>query len=93
MVGYRLGRRDLLKTAAGAAALGLALPAGLARAQVELGTASGELTLGSNYTDTEPNRAGLNAALEARTSPSRSTKSTITPTRRTSPPTCRTRTT
>ena len=62
--GYTLGRRDLLKGAAGAAALGLGLPAGLARAQVELGTASGELTLGSNYSDAVP-KAGLAAAVEA----------------------------
>ncbi len=41
------------------------MPAGLARAQVELGTASGEFTVGSNYTDTEPTRAGLDAAIEA----------------------------
>ena len=65
LVGYPLSRRGVLKGAAGAAALGLGLPAGLARAQVELGTASGELTVGSNYTDTEPTRAGLDAALEA----------------------------
>ena len=51
MFGYTLGRRGLLKGAAGAAALGLGLPAGLARAQVELGTATGEVTLGSNYSD------------------------------------------
>ena len=64
-VGYTLSRRGLLKGTAGAAALGLSLPAGLARAQVELGTASGELTVGSNYTDTEATRAGLDAAIEA----------------------------
>jgi multiple sugar transport system substrate-binding protein len=65
IVGYPLSRRGLLKGAAGAAALGLGLPAGLARAQVELGTASGELAVGSNYTDTEATRAGLDAAIEA----------------------------
>jgi multiple sugar transport system substrate-binding protein len=54
-----------MKGAVGAAALGLGLPAGLARAQVELGTASGELVVGSNYTDTEATRAGLDAAIEA----------------------------
>ena len=54
MFGYTLSRRGLLKGAAGAAALGLGLPAGLARAQVELGTATGEVTLGSNYSDPVP---------------------------------------
>src|SRR5829696_2952095 len=65
IVGYPLSRRGLLKGAAGAAALGLGLPAGLTRAQVSLGTATGELTVGSNYTDTEPTKAGLLAAIEA----------------------------
>ena len=63
-VGYTLSRRGLLQGAAGAAALGLVLPAGLARAQVELGTASGELTVGSNYSNDLP-REGLHAALDA----------------------------
>ena len=40
------------------------MPAGLARAQVELGTASGELTVGSNYSDDLP-KQGLYAAIEA----------------------------
>jgi multiple sugar transport system substrate-binding protein len=62
--GYSLGRRGLLKGAAGAAALGLGLPRGIARAQVELGTASGEVTLGSNYSDAVP-MAGLEAAVAA----------------------------
>ncbi len=64
IVGYTLNRRGLLKGAVGAAALGLSLPAGLARAQVELGTATGEVTLGSNYSDPVP-KAGLAAAVEA----------------------------
>jgi multiple sugar transport system substrate-binding protein len=64
LVGYTLGRRSLLKGAAGAAAVGLGLPRGLARAQVELGTATGEVTLGSNYSDPVP-AAGLAAAVEA----------------------------
>jgi multiple sugar transport system substrate-binding protein len=64
MAGYRLGRRGLLKGVAGAAALGLGLPAGLARAQVELGTASGELTVGSNYSNDLPKEA-LHAVMEA----------------------------
>jgi multiple sugar transport system substrate-binding protein len=59
-----IGRRGLLKGAAGAAALGLALPAGLARAQVEPGTASGELTVGSNYSNALP-QEGLHATIEA----------------------------
>src|SRR5215203_2265074 len=65
MFGYTLSRRGVVKGAVGAAALGLGLPAGLARAQVEPGTASGELTLGSNYTDTEATKQGLLAAIEA----------------------------
>ena len=64
MAGYRLSRRGIVKGAVGAAALGLVLPAGLARAQVELGTATGEVTLGSNYSDPVPS-AGLAAAVEA----------------------------
>src|SRR5918995_755360 len=64
LFGYTLGRRGLLKGVAGAAALGLGLPAALARAQVELGTASGELTVGSNYSDELP-KQGLYAAIEA----------------------------
>jgi multiple sugar transport system substrate-binding protein len=64
LFGYRLGRRGLLKGAAGAAALGLGLRAGLTSAEVKPGTASGDLTVGSNYTDnlTKP---GLHAALDA----------------------------
>jgi multiple sugar transport system substrate-binding protein len=64
MFGYTLGRRGLLKGAAGAAAIGLGLPAGLARAQVELGTATGELTVGSNYSNDLP-REALHAVMEA----------------------------
>jgi multiple sugar transport system substrate-binding protein len=63
--GHRLGRRGLLKGAAGgAAALGLGLPLGRASAQVEPGKASGEVTLGSNYSDELP-KQGLHAAVEA----------------------------
>lgn len=62
--GYTLSRRGLLQGAAGAAALGLGLPAGLAGAQVELGTASGELTVGSNYSNDLPKEA-LHATIEA----------------------------
>jgi multiple sugar transport system substrate-binding protein len=50
--------------AGGAAAIGLGLPAGVARAQVEVGAASGELTVGSNYSNDLP-REGLHAALDA----------------------------
>jgi multiple sugar transport system substrate-binding protein len=53
-----------MKGAAGAAALGLGFSGGLARAQVELGTASGELTVGSNYSNDLP-RQGLQASIEA----------------------------
>ncbi|MEJ7761950.1 MAG: ABC transporter substrate-binding protein [Thermomicrobiales bacterium] len=62
--GYAFDRRGLLKGAAGAAALGLSLPAGIARAQVELGTATGEVTLGSNYSNALPQQ-GLVAAVGA----------------------------
>jgi len=62
--GYALGRRGLLKGAAGAAALGLGLPRGIARAQVELGTATGDVTMGSNYSNAVPQQA-LAAAVEA----------------------------
>ncbi len=62
--GYSLNRRGLLKRAAGAAALGLSLPAGLTRAQVELGAATGDVTLGSNYSNAVPQQ-GLRAAVEA----------------------------
>ncbi len=64
MFGYTLSRRSVVKGAVGAAALGLGLPAGLASAQVELGTASGELTVGSNYSNELP-REGLHAVIEA----------------------------
>jgi multiple sugar transport system substrate-binding protein len=62
--GYTLSRRGVVKGAVGAAALGLGLPRGLARAQVELGTASGELTVGSNYSNDLP-REALHASIEA----------------------------
>lgn len=62
--GFSLSRRSLLKGAAGAAALGLGLPGGRASAQLEMGTASGELTVGSNYSD-ELAREGLRALVDA----------------------------
>src|SRR5215213_3728763 len=62
--GYSFSRRSVVKGAVGAAALGLSLPRGFARAQVESGTATGEVTLGSNYSDAVP-KAGLAAAVEA----------------------------
>ena len=62
--GYSLDRRDLLKGAAGAAALGLILPSGFARAQTALEAGTGEVTLGSNYSDPVP-QSGLLAAVEA----------------------------
>jgi multiple sugar transport system substrate-binding protein len=64
VAGFAVNRRGLLKGAAGAAALWFGLSTRLARAQLELGTASGELTLGSNYSDAVP-AAGLAAAVEA----------------------------
>ncbi len=57
LFGYPLSRRGVLKGAAGAAALGLALPRGLARAQVELGTGTGDVTMGSNYSNALPQAA------------------------------------
>jgi multiple sugar transport system substrate-binding protein len=64
LFGYSLGRRDLLKGAAGAAAAGLALRHGLVSADVTPGTASGEVTLGSNYSNDLP-KQGFHAAVEA----------------------------
>jgi multiple sugar transport system substrate-binding protein len=64
VLGYSVGRRGLLKGAAGAAALGLSLPAGRISAQVEPGTATGELTVGSNYSNELP-KQGFHAAIEA----------------------------
>ena len=63
--GFQLGRRDILKGTAGvagAAALGISLPAGFARAQASPATptATGEVTFGSNASDAVPK-----AALEA----------------------------
>jgi multiple sugar transport system substrate-binding protein len=65
-VGYSLGRRDLLKGAAGAAAVGLALPGASAFAQASPATptATGELTVGSNYSNEVP-KQGFYAALDA----------------------------
>lgn len=62
--GYTLNRRGLLQGAAGAAALGLGLRAGLASAQVEVGKTSGDLTVGSNYSDAVPKEA-LHAMLDS----------------------------
>ncbi len=62
--GYTLGRRGVLKGAAGAAALGLGLRAGLSSAQVEPGTATGEVSLGSNASNEVP-KNGLAAAVAA----------------------------
>jgi multiple sugar transport system substrate-binding protein len=64
MFGYSVGRRGFLKGAAGAAALGLGLPSPKASAQVEPGTATGELTVGSNYSNDLP-KQGFHAAIEA----------------------------
>src|SRR4051794_30296508 len=69
LLGYSLGRRDLLKGAAGATALGLSLPGlsgGTAGAQATptLPAGSGELTAGSNYSDPLP-KEGLHALIDA----------------------------
>ena len=55
-----------MKGAVGAAALGLALPRGIASAQASPATptATGEVTLGSNYSDAVP-KAALEAAVAA----------------------------
>jgi multiple sugar transport system substrate-binding protein len=62
--GYKLGRRGLLKGAAGAAALSLGLPALKTSAQVNPGTAKGDLTVGSNYSNDLP-KQGFHAAIDA----------------------------
>ena len=62
--GSALSRRGLMQGAAGVAALGLGLPAGVVRAQVEMGSASGELSFGSNYSNEVPRQA-LQAAIDA----------------------------
>src|SRR4051794_13800617 len=66
-VGFSLGRRDLLKGAAGiagAAAAGLMLPGGFASAQGALKPGTGGLTVGSNYSNDFP-KQGFHAALDA----------------------------
>ena len=64
--GYSLGRRGFLKGAAGAAALGFAVPDAPAYAQASPATptATGELTVGSNYSNEVP-KQGLHAAIDA----------------------------
>ena len=66
LFGFSLGRRGFMKGAAGAAALGLALPHGIASAQASPATptATGEVTLGSNYSDAVP-KAALEADIAA----------------------------
>ena len=64
LAGQSLSRRGLLQAAAGAAALGAGLRAVPAGAEVKIGTASGELTVGSNYSGDVP-KAGLHALLDA----------------------------
>lgn len=64
LFGFQIGRRGLLKGVAGAAALGLGLPSARALAAVTPGSASGDVTLGSNYSDAVP-KAGLHAAIDA----------------------------
>lgn len=67
LAGYQIGRRGLLKAGAGlagAAALATTTGARFASAQIDLGSATGEVTLGSNYSDAVP-KAGLQAAVDA----------------------------
>ena len=65
-VGFSLGRRGFLKGSVGAAALGLARPRWSAYAQANPATptATGEVTLGSNYSNELP-KQGLQAAVDA----------------------------
>ena len=78
----QFGRRGLLKGAAGAAALGIALPRGgwsaYAQASPATPSATGEVTLGSNYSDEVPKAACRQGRCRyrTRTSRSRSTRST-----------------
>jgi len=64
LFGYSLDRRRFIEGAAGAAALGLLVPGGLAYAKVEPGKATGDLSLGSNYSDALTQQ-GLAAAAAA----------------------------
>ncbi|MCO5221113.1 MAG: ABC transporter substrate-binding protein [Thermomicrobiales bacterium] len=67
LAGYQIGRRGLLKAgavAAGAAALGLTMGNRFASAQLDLGSATGDLSFGSNYSNDVP-KAGLQAAIDA----------------------------
>jgi len=60
LVGYQIGRRGLLKAGAGlagAAALSTTLGGHFASAQLDLGSATGDLSLGSNYSDPVPKSA------------------------------------
>lgn len=66
LVGYQLGRRGLLKAGAGlagAAALATTLGPRFASAQIPLGTGTGDVSFGSNYSDEVP-KAGLQAAID-----------------------------
>jgi len=62
VVGYPMLRSAIYKTEITTGEITLASPA---QAQVELGTASGELTVGSNYTDTATAKEALHATIEA----------------------------
>ena len=67
VAGYQIGRRGLLKAGAGvagAAALGLTMGPRLASAQLDLGSATGDLSFGSNYSNEVP-KAGLQASIDA----------------------------
>jgi multiple sugar transport system substrate-binding protein len=67
VAGYQIGRRGLLKGGAGvagAAALGLTMGPRFASAQLELGTATGDLSFGSNYSNEVPKNA-LQASIDA----------------------------
>jgi len=67
LAGFSLGRRGLLKGAAGiagAAAVGLTLPGSRVSAQTALEAGTGEVTLGSNYSNEVP-AAGLLTGIEA----------------------------
>lgn len=67
VAGYQIGRRGLLKAGAGlAGAAALATTAGsrFASAQIDLGSATGDVSFGSNYSDEVP-KSGLQASIDA----------------------------
>jgi multiple sugar transport system substrate-binding protein len=67
LAGYQIGRRGLLKAGAGlagAAALATSVGSRFASAQLDLGSATGDLALGSNYSDPVP-KSAIQATVDA----------------------------